>query len=344
MLRTLLVSFLVLGLLTLTASAACSEPSTEAKAEDRSSEDVRKPPTPAVPIDKGGSLIGSGRIVIEPAVSYSTFSREKVSISGFTIFEAILIGRINVGRINRHIFSPSLTLRYGLKDLELSGKLPYMLRTDDEAFPAGDGTSHFSATDSELGDVEGAAFYHLLSEGGTRPDVVVGVTGKTITGRDPYGLRKKNIKNSQPRLLEFPTGSGHWGIAGTIIFVKTSDPAVLFFNTSYYYNFARNIGQGSSVGYGDIKPGDSAEYSFGLVLGLNEKLAANFSLSQRITWDSSRNGKKQRDSGADSAQANFGWTYAFSRSLSLDVVAGLGLTEDAPDFTVGIRLPITLFL
>jgi hypothetical protein len=265
-------------------------------------------------------------------------------VSGFTIFEAILIGRIDVGRVQRHIVSPSLTLRYGLKDLELSSRIPYMIRTDDEAFMAGQDVAHFDASDSDLGDIEMSAFYHLLSEGPLRPDIIVGLTGKTDTGRDPYGLKKQAVANGRPRLIEFPTGSGHWGVSGTLIFVKTSDPAVLFFNTTYFYNLERDVGVVGGSNFGDIKPGDSMEYSFGLVLGLNEKLATNFSLSHRLTWDSERNGEKLRDSGANAAQANFGFTYAFSSQLSVDVVTGLGLTNDAPDFSIGVRLPITIFL
>lgn len=328
-------------LLAVLVVCALSWPASLARAEE---EEVRKPPPPAVPIERGGSLIGVGRLVIEPAVTYSTYSREKVSISGFTIFEAILIGRINVGRIQRHIVTPSLTLRYGLKDMELSTRIPYLIRSDDESFPAGETISHFDVTDSDLGDIELAGFYHLLSERRLRPDIVIGVTGKTDTGRGPYGLKRVSIDESQPRLAEFPTGSGHWGVAGTVIFVKSSDPAVLFLNTTYFYNFERQVGVVAGQDFGRIKPGDSIEYQLGLVLGLNERLAVNFSLSQRITWDSEQNGRKLTDTGANAALAYFGLTYAFSRQLSIDIVTGLGMTDDAPDFTIGVRLPITLFL
>jgi len=331
MLRTLL-AVLVLSIVMSPLGPAAAE-----------EEEVKRPPVPAVPIDKGGSLIGTGRLVVEPAISYASFSREKVSVSGFTIFEAILIGRINVGRIQRHIIQPSLTLRYGLKDWELSSRIPYMIRTDDESFPAGQTTAHFEADDADLGDIEMSAFYHLFPEGKYRPDIVIGVTGKSDTGRDPYNLEKVSVQDSQPKLVQFPTGSGHWGVSGTVIFVKTSDPAVLFLNTSYFYNFPRDVGVQRGQNYGDVKPGDSVEYAFGLVLGLNEKLATNFSFSQRLTWDSEQNGQKLQDSGANAVQANVGFTYAFSRRLSFDVVTGIGLTDDAPDFSVGIRLPITVF-
>lgn len=308
-----------------------------ARADDE--EPTKKLPVPAVPVDMGGSLIPAGRLVIEPSITYANYTRDKVSISGFTIFEAILIGNIDVGRTKENIFTSSLALRYGLKDLELSTKIPYMFRTDDNSFPTGSSVSHFTANDSDLGDIEMAAFYHLLSEGPTRPDIVVGVTGKSNTGRDPYNLKTVAVDNSQPQYVQFATGSGHWGVSGTAIFVKTSDPAVLFLNTTYYYNFARDVG---GV-WGEINPGNSVEYAFGLVLGLNEKLAVNFSLDHRITWDTKQNGQVLKDTGANAAVANFGITFAFSRELSIDVVTGLGLTDDAPDFTIGVRLPITLF-
>ena len=75
---------------------------------------------------------------VEPSTDYAHLSSDRVAISGFTIFEAIVIGTIRVDKIDRDILTSALTLRYGLLDrLQLETRIPYVYRRDRETLGVG---------------------------------------------------------------------------------------------------------------------------------------------------------------------------------------------------------------
>ena len=66
----------------------------------------------------------------------------------------------------------------------------------------------------------------------------------------------------------------------------------------------------------------------------------NFTLNQRITGKTVQNGSEIADSDLNAISFNLGGTYAISKWFSIDVTAGIGLTSDANDVTLMIRVPI----
>ena len=303
-------------------------------------QELEKKPLPGVAVEKGGSLLPSGRFVLEPAFQYAHYSQENISISGFTVFEAILIGKIKARNIKRDIFIPSLTARLGFKNLELDLKVPWLYRRDESIELVRDEQKEITINDSGVGDIEGGIYYHLVRERTLIPDVILNLGVKAPTGRDPYGLKTKVVEGVK-RAVEFPTGTGHWGASGGLIFAKTTDPAVLFLNLSYFYNASRQVGVERDIDYGKIDLGDSIECILGTIVALNERLSVNFSYDQRITGKTEQNGKRLADTDLNVAIFNVGVTYAISTRLAVDMLVGIGLTDDAPDMTVQIRLPIT---
>ncbi|MBW2569020.1 MAG: transporter [Deltaproteobacteria bacterium] len=306
-------------------------------------QEVEKKPLPSgVPVERGGALLPTGRFILEPSLQYTHYSQETVSISGFTIFEAILIGKIDVKKIERDIFIPSLTARLGFENLELNLKAPWLYRQDQTLEQVEEEQKEITIHDSGLGDIEGGIYYHLVKEKETMPDVIVNLGFKAPTGKDPYGLKTEVVEEGTPaRAVEFPTGTGHWGFSGGFIFVKTTDPAILSLNISYFYNAPRNVGIEGDINYGKIDPGDSIECGLGMLFALNEKLSLQFSYDQKFTGKSKQNGKKLVGTGANTSVLNIGVTYAISNKLSFDTVIGIGLTEDAPDVSVQFKFPIT---
>ncbi|MGQ9688684.1 MAG: hypothetical protein ACUVXF_07875 [Desulfobaccales bacterium] len=187
-------------------------------------------------VERGGTLLPSGRLVIEPSFEYNHISGTNVSISGFTIFQAILIGQVQVQKLRRDLFIPALTFRLGLQKAELYLRIPYFFRTDRLIYPvSGGGTSTIkdkSFSDNGLGDMTGYVYYHLLREGQWKswvPDTVVRVGVSFPTGKDPYHLKREFVRDLGAVVpVEFPTGTGHWGLALGSTFVKSADPAVSF--------------------------------------------------------------------------------------------------------------------
>lgn len=299
-------------------------------------------------VERGGALLPYGRLVIEPSFEYNHISGTNVSISGFTIFQAILIGQVQVQELQRDLFIPALTIRLGLKNAELYTRIPWFFRTDRLVFPvSGGGTTQIedaSFNDQGLGDITSYLYYHLIREGQWKPwvpDTVVRIGVSFPTGKDPYDIEREFVQDLGAVVpVEFPTGTGHWGLALGSTFVRSADPAVLFLNVAYFFNFARQVGVVNDTDFGNINLGNTFEYSIGLILSLQERLSMNFALNQRITGKTFQDGESLPDSNLNAISFNIGATYVIPPRMAVDFVVGIGLSEDAPDVTVLIRTPI----
>lgn len=70
----------------------------------------------------------------------------------------------------------------------------------------------------------------------------------------------------------------------------------------------------------------------------------NFSLNQRITGRTEQNGVGLSDTSINAIAFNIGATYVVNPRWTVDFVVGLGLSEDAPDVSALIRVPISFQL
>jgi hypothetical protein len=322
---------------------------TETVGEERREE--KKAVTRAAPPERGGALLENWRLVIEPSFEYNHFSAQNVSISGFTIFEAILIGQVAVEKVKRDIYIPAMTVRLGVMSSELNVRIPYLLRQDKVIAPRSGGATNDlvekNYSDNDIGDIEAYYYYHLIREGRWRPwvpDLILRVGGKFPTGKDPYNLNRRFDPDFGTIVAtEFPTGTGHWGLSLGGTFIKSVDPAIVFLNAAYCFNFARNVGVTGDPpqDFGTIDLGDSFEYNIGLILALQEKLSLNFSFNQRITSKTTRNGVPLTDTSINAISFKIGTTYVISPRFLLDFNVGIGLSDDAPDVSVLVRFPIT---
>lgn len=301
-------------------------------------------------VERGGALVGEGRLVIEPSFEYNHISGTNVSISGFTIFQAILIGTVAVQKVKRDLFIPAMTFRAGFKRFELYTRIPYLLRYDTLAFPkSGGGTSNLverSFNDNGMGDIQSYLYYQLLREGQWRPyvpDTIIRVGFNAPTGKSPYEVKRRLVQELGAIIpVEFPTGTGHWGVAVGSTFVRSVDPAVIFFNVAYFINFGRDVGFAGDPQqyYGHIKLGNTFEYSIGLILSLQERLSMNFALNQRVTGRTYSGSSSLPDTAINAISFNIGATYVIPPRMAVDFVVGIGLSKDAPDVTVLVRVPI----
>jgi hypothetical protein len=282
------------------------------------------------------------RLTIEPALQYTLTSRERLSVSGFTLFEAIHIGRISASRLQRTLIIPSLTLRATLKSLEIWGRVPWLFREDREDVPVEDQTRSLSFNSNNLGDIEGGLSFRLFRESKSWPDFYLTARFKSRTGMDPYGLSSVAVPNVGQRLTTFPSGSGHYGIAEGISIIRSSDPAVYFFNLEYFHNIPRNVGVQAGSDFSYINPGDSVEYGFGLAFALNERLSTSLSYKQRITQKTEQNLVPLVGTNVNVATLNFGWTLV-SGKRSVNINVGIGLTEDASDVDLLLRMPFSIY-
>ncbi|GAB4175860.1 MAG: hypothetical protein Tsb0017_09990 [Geothermobacteraceae bacterium] len=299
----------------------------------------------ALLISEGGVLLPQGKIIIEPGVQYSYTSRTRIAISGFTIFQSVVLGDIVSEDVERNLITGFLNLRYGLTNrIQLETKIPWLYRRDENTFatgPSGSDLTQHRVDGTGLGDIEASILWHAFGNlDWWKPQTVFYLRGKSRTGKDPYGL-KTIVIDGKDRTNEVPTGNGHYGLAIGANCILPSDPAVLYFNLGYYINFERNVGIERGTDYGKIDPGDSIELGIGMAYALNDRLTTSLSFQERYTFETEQNGQDIMDSDANVGTAYLGATYAAGDNVALSLSLGIGVTDDAPDFSIDIRLPIT---
>jgi uncharacterized coiled-coil protein SlyX len=317
-------------------------------------ESTRRPEVAPI-FEQPGVLTPKGKYVLEPSLQYSYSSSNRISLVGYTIIPAILIGAIDIREVRRTTVTGALTGRFGVTNrFELEAKIPYVYRADTgvgREFLQGASTNStiFDSTGHGLGDVELTSRYQFNDGGLDRPYYIGSLRFKSRTGRDPFevqtsktvvGFRDDGIQT------ELPTGSGFYGLQPAVTMLYPSDPAVFFGTLSYLHTFARNnVSRNTDLGpefLGKVAPGGIFGFNFGMGLGLNEK--SSFS----IGYDHASVGKTkvQGQPAAEAVRVQLGtlllgYSYRLGEKRTLNVSLGAGLTRDTPDVTLTVRMPTT---
>lgn len=292
-------------------------------------------------------LTPKGVFVLEPSLSYAYSTSNRVSVLGFSIENAVLIGIIDVRTVQRNSWTAAIAGRYGLTPrLEIEAKIPYLYRNDDTVTRplAPSSSNRLYAVDGKgLGDVELAARYQLNLPQGDNPFYIAGLRFKTRTGSDPFDVEYDDTTNLP---MELATGSGYYSLQSSLSAVLPADPAVFFGGINYVFNMKRDVNKiiGAGVGtttIGEVDPGDSVGINFGMGLALNEK--SSLSLGYDHTWI----GKTENDGVASETATStqlanllLGYSYRLGKKTSLSLSISAGLTDDTPDTQITVRLPI----
>jgi opacity protein-like surface antigen len=297
-------------------------------------------PAEALLLEAGAILLPEGILQVEPSFEYSHWSTNDIAISGFTVFEAIVIGTIRVDELNRDILTGALTLRYGILDrLQADVRVPVLYREDQEVLGVGTIDERERTIDNfNIGDLEASLSYQALNERGWIPAVITRVRARFPTGENPFEISTETV-NGNLRLKEPPTGSGFYGVGPGVTAVWTSDPAVFYVGGTYLFNLERNFS-----GFGDINPGNSFEWLAGINVALSERVALNLTFIDQINWSTEQNGAEVAGTSFNDGRLVVGASVGLSPSVTLLVGAGVGLTDDSPDFTFTVAVPITFKL
>jgi hypothetical protein len=295
--------------------------------------------------------------VLEPSLQFGYSSSNRVSLVGYTVIPAILIGLVDVREVKRNTLTGALTGRYGVTNrLELEARVPYVYRSDStvsrEIFQGSATDAVFDATGKAIGDTELAARYQLNNGGPDQAFYVGTLRFKSRTGRDPFEVVTDCVTRCLGNTtgtglpLGLPTGSGFYSLQPGITWLFPSDPAVFFGSFTYLKNFKRsNVSRKVINGeefLGTVAPGDIIGFNFGMGLALNEK--SSFS----IGYDHSSIGRTKQDGvtvpGSVRTQLGtllLGYSFRVTPKTSLSVSVGAGMTRDTPDVTLTVRLPIS---
>lgn len=289
--------------------------------------------------EAGGVLIGKGSLMIEPAFQYTHIESQRLDITGFTVLPSLVVGLLQVEKVRRDIFTPSMTFKYGILDpLEFDLKIPYSFRKDDYTLGSGESTENRDVSDSGIGDIEGTFLWQLATEKGARPDIIANLRVKSDTGEDPFKLATEIIQGIPVPKDDLPTGSGFWAVEPSFTFVYTTDPAVVFFNLGYFWHMERSIDN-----IGDVDPSDSFNFSVGSSFALNDKFILSTAYEQKWFTEASINGIDQEDTDINIGSIIFGGSYVTSEKSSINLSVSMGMTPDSPDTQVNLRYSYRLF-
>ena len=295
------------------------------------------------------------RFSFEAGVNYSHFDDARINLSGFLALDAIFLGLISVDEQSSDVITTDFTGRFAPNDrLQFDVNAPVVYRSSvfQSGGVGGDATGLADARVEEfgLGDVSVGASYRLLRETVRRPDVVVNARVKAPTGKDPFGIELVEVEGTEGN-LEVPTslstGSGVWAASVGASVLKTLDPLIVFGNVTYFHNFPKDFDDidelpGPQPGRVDL--GNAIQFGAGFAFALNEKSSMSTSFSLRY-GDESRlafEGEEFSDvvgSGSTVGLLSLGATFALSSRTSLLASVGVGLTTDAPDMILSVRVP-----
>jgi len=302
------------------------------------------------------------RLVIENSVTYNRYDRKQLTLNGFLALDAIFLGNIAIENVESDTLNYNLAARWGVSpSLTLNLDVPYLWRkTVYQKGGAGGAAAAIAqeeTTGSGIGDAIASANFRLLAEQGSRPETVLNVGVTMPTGREPYGIPWRVLERDDDDFIRFavpeeqPTGNGAWQTSIGVSAVKTSDPAILFGNIGYTYSYEASFddidNNPDTVNPGDVKLGDSYYFGAGVAFAFNERTSFSMSLSNRLsararTRYEGGEWSKVIGSDANTAMFNLGVTYAMSAHTTAVGLLGIGLTPDAPDFSLGFRIPYSL--
>jgi hypothetical protein len=291
-------------------------------------------------LERGGVLLPAGVLQVEPSIEYDHFSNNQIAISGFSIFDAIIIGTLDVNDLKRDIVTARATGRYGLTDrIQLDTQVPFIYRKDAEIF--GFGTANEQKVNSDnygLGDLEaGVSYQPIIGDGGAIPDVILKAQGRFPTGESAFDIKTKSVGTGRSVLDEPPTGSGFYGVTGGVTLVWRVDPVVFFTG----FNYTNNIPEDQGSAFGNIDPGDVYEYFGGINIALSELVSMNLSFDDQLTSATTQNGNKIDGSDINDGRLILGTSVGIGPKTSLTFNASAGLTQQSPDFAFTISLPMT---
>lgn len=299
------------------------------------------------------------KLTIENGLSYSRYDRKQLTLNGFLALDAIFLGNIAIENVESDSLTYDLAMRYGVSPrLTLNVDVPYLGRKTvyqkGGAGGAATAIAEEQTTGSGIGDVNLTANYKLFSETGAVPDTVLTLGVTAPTGRAPYGIDWKVIERDDDQYTRFavperqPTGNGVWQANIGASLVKTMDPAIVFANLGYIHSFARSFSDidtdPQTRNPGRVRLGDSYYFGAGVAFAFNERTSLSLSFSDKLSAKSSLRNEntpwtKVIGSDANAATFNMGVTYALNQHTTMVTLLGIGLTPDAPDYTLTFKIP-----
>jgi hypothetical protein len=294
----------------------------------------------ALLLDAGGVLLPRWHWQVEPSLDWTHISSDRVNISGYTVFNSIVIGTIRVDDVTRDIGSFSLSGRVGLpRRTQIDVRVPYQYRVDRETLGVGTADLRDQYTEGgHLGDVEATASWQPLVAKGVIPATILRLRARFPTGESAFEIpRIPTGAGGQTKLDRPPSGSGHYVLEPGFTAVWRSDPLVLFLGAARSFPITRDFPV-----FGKIEPGPVTSFFAGLNLAVNERSSLNISFSNQLTASTRQNGLKLVGTPSNDARLGIGGSFGITETQSISATLQMGLTDQSPAYAISIGVPISI--
>jgi len=277
-------------------------------------------------VDKQYSLLKRGKIQATYDFSYSYVGQEKInadiSSGQLTLF--------NIENDSAHSITNTLSVDYGVRDnLTASLSLPFVSKYSEN--PAFDGLSH------SIGDVGIGARWQPLETRRGQPSLTLTSTLRLPTGKSPF-----KVDAAQ----DLATGAGVASLNAGVNVNHIVDPVALFGSFSVNYSApAKDLQQirGART-LSRVEPGPGIGFGLGFAYALSYGISTSVSIQESISRGTKlrfADGTTAKTKTQTSGMLNLGLGYRISPKTTINITAGLGLTSDSPDFTIGVSLPLS---
>jgi hypothetical protein len=218
--------------------------------------------------------------------------------------------------VRGNTFNGNLFLRVGLPfDSQLEVDIPYRYVEQAVVTEVGFGArAEMQAHGSGFGDPRFGLAKGLLRERNGWPNLIGRVTWDTDLG-----------ENSDDG---FSLGGGFNELQGSLTMTKRQDPLVFIGGASYETTFEKE----------GIDPGDQFSFSVGALLAASPETSLSVILNQTFISELQLGDRALRGSDAVIGTLSFGAFSIIGRGKFLGLSAGIGLTDESPEYSVGISL------
>ncbi len=263
----------------------------------------------------GDLLLPAWSIELQSSFSYTRNVRD----SSVRIFPLTSSGRpVPVltpnAEVRRNEFNFFLGMQVGLPfDSQFELGIPYQIMDREVIEPQGSvGFDKTSDTSSSIGDLRIGIAKTFLRERGWWPDLIGRMTWDTDTGKENDG--------------DVALGGGFNELRLSLTTLKRLDPLAFTVGFSYEKTFEEN----------DIEPGDEYGVSLGVNLATSPETALSATLRQVFFDEDKFNGRKDTGSDGVSSSIILGASTIVGRGILLSLTPAIGLTDDAPDYSVNL--------
>lgn len=256
----------------------------------------------------GALLLPTAAIELTPSFNYARTE------SALGLVSAGSPPTVGLANQRQNELSPRLDLRVGMPmATQFEASLPYNYVRSRQVSDFGTASSD---TGAGIGDLTLGVAKTLMQESGWKPDLI---------GRVSY-----NFGSGKRNDGDIGLNGGFRQLSAELVALKRQDPLA----------FTASIGYGKVFEEDSIRPGDLATFSLGALLAASPATSLQLGFTQVHRKEQEFNGARLRGSDQTYGVLNLGASSVLSRDVTLVTQFGIGLGEDAPEYTISVALPI----